>query len=260
MNFHPKLVALDIDGTLVDAFGVMPDAVHAAVRRVVDAGVPVVLATGRWWPNTQVIFDSLELPPGYAVSSNGARVVTYPPMETVVEHLFDPERIVRQVAEIAPEARIAVEDGLTWRTSGPFPDGELTGNVVIQPIEELATCGPVSRVVLRDPGSSEEKFLEMVQRLHLHEVSYFVGWSAWVDIAPEGIDKAAGLQAVVDRLGLTAADVLAIGDGRNDVEMLQWAGRGVAMGDAPDEVKAAADHVTGNFADGGTVEELNRWF
>ena len=88
----------------------------------------------------------------------------------------------------------------------------------------------------------------------------FVGWSAWLDIAPEGVNKATALADVVAGLGVDAADVLAIGDGRNDIEMLTWAGRGVAIGDACAEVQAAADHVTGGFADGGTVEELDRWF
>ena len=61
-------------------------------------------------------------------------------------------------------------------------------------------------------------------------------------------------------LGIDPADVLALGDGHNDLEMLRWAGRGVAMGDAPPDVQQAAGHVTGRFADGGTVAELLRWF
>ena len=61
-------------------------------------------------------------------------------------------------------------------------------------------------------------------------------------------------------LGLGPSDVLALGDGRNDIEMLRWAGRGVALGDAPYEVREAADHVTGAFGDGGTAKELLRWF
>ena len=86
-----------------------------------------------------------------------------------------------------------------------------------------------------------------------------MGWSAWLDIAPKGIDKSFGLAMICEELGIASHDVLAIGDGRNDIEMLEWAGRGVAMGDSPDEVKAVADAVTGNFADLGTVDELNLW-
>lgn len=258
-TFTPKLVALDIDGTLVDGFGVMPPEVHAAVRRVVDAGVPVVLSTGRSWLATKTVFDELGLPDGWAVSSNGAMVVTYPPFEIHHETRFDPAPVVRRVAELAPDARIAVQDGLHWRVSREFPEGELLGETSIETVEELASRD-VSRVIIRDPESTEEKFSELVKQLGLHEVAYFIGWSAWLDIAPQGVDKAHGLQIVCDKLGIAAGDVLALGDGRNDIEMLEWAGRGVAMGDAPDEVKAVADDVTGDFADLGTVDELSRWF
>jgi hydroxymethylpyrimidine pyrophosphatase-like HAD family hydrolase len=91
-------------------------------------------------------------------------------------------------------------------------------------------------------------------------VTYFVGWSAWLDIAPEGVNKATALAEVALGLGVPAADVLAFGDGRNDIEMLRWAGRGVAIGDAPGEVRQAADDVSVPFADGGPVFELRRWF
>ncbi|SHI73609.1 Cof subfamily of IIB subfamily of haloacid dehalogenase superfamily/HAD-superfamily hydrolase, subfamily IIB [Tessaracoccus bendigoensis DSM 12906] len=258
-GFRPRLVALDIDGTLVDGFGVMPPEVHAAVRRVVDNGVPVVLSTGRSWLATRTVFDELGLPPGWAVSSNGAMVVTYPPFEVRHESRFDPAAVVTRVAQLAPQARIAVQDGLDWRVNKEFPPGELLGDITFESVEQLASR-PVSRVIVRDPESTEEKFSGLVSQLGLHEVSYFIGWSAWLDIAPQGVDKAHGLQIVCDDLGIDRADVLAIGDGRNDIEMLEWAGRGVAMGDAPDEVKAAADAVTGGFQDLGTVEELDRWF
>ena len=118
----------------------------------------------------------------------------------------------------------------------------------------------MTRIVVRDPEASDREFIALADRLGLHGVSYFVGWSAWLDIAPEGVNKATALASVVETLGVAADDVLAIGDGRNDIEMLTWAGRGVAVGDACDEVRAAADHVTGCFLDGGTIEELELWF
>ncbi|RMB61246.1 HAD family hydrolase [Tessaracoccus antarcticus] len=258
-GFTPRLVALDIDGTLVDGNGVMPDDVREAVGRIVAAGVPVVLATGRGWTSTDIIFEHLQLPPGWAVTANGAMVVRYPPLEVVSEERFDPADSIAKVSQAAPEAIIGVQEGLKWRVSRPFPDGELHGEVVIESLEELASR-PVSRIVIRDPDSSEAVFNQMARSLGLHEVTYFIGWSAWLDIAPRGIDKAHGLQQVVDALGLTAGDVLALGDGDNDIEMLQWAGRGVAMGGTAEDVRAAADHVTGTFEDGGTAEEIGRWF
>ncbi|HET6291874.1 MAG TPA: HAD hydrolase family protein, partial [Kribbella sp.] len=91
-------------------------------------------------------------------------------------------------------------------------------------------------------------------------VSYFVGWTAWLDIAPEGVDKSTGLKVAMAQFDLEAADLLAIGDGRNDIEMLVYAGLGIAMGAAPDEVKAAADEVTKTVHDDGVAAVLNRWF
>lgn len=260
MTFEPKLVALDIDGTLVDGYGNMPDAIRTSVRDILAKDIPVVLSTGRSWLGTEPIAEHLGLPYGWHVASNGAMVVRNPPLDIVFEERFDPAPTLARIPELVPNARIGVQDGLHWRVSKEFPEGELLGDVTVESLEELASR-PVSRIVIRDPDSSEEDFLERLGDLNgLHEVSYFVGWSAWLDIAPKGIDKAYGLQMVVDEMGLTKDDVLAIGDGRNDIEMLEWAGRGVAMGDAPDDVKSAADHVTGNFLDGGTVDELRLWF
>jgi hydroxymethylpyrimidine pyrophosphatase-like HAD family hydrolase len=115
-------------------------------------------------------------------------------------------------------------------------------------------------VILRDPTRSDSDFISLARHLGLHGVTYFVGWSAWLDIAPEGVNKATALAEVAEGLGVGAADVLAFGDGRNDIEMLRWAGRGLAIGDAPDEVKAAADEVTARFIDGGPIAELRRYF
>ena len=139
------------------------------------------------------------------------------------------------------------------------PDGELAGDIVVESLEELASR-PVSRIVVRDPESDDDVFNEMVEALGLRGVSYYIGWSAWVDIVPEGVDKAQGLERVCRELGVRAADVLAMGDGYNDMEMIRWAGRGVALGDSPEPVRAAADHVTGDFRSGGAIQELSRWF
>jgi 5-amino-6-(5-phospho-D-ribitylamino)uracil phosphatase len=81
----------------------------------------------------------------------------------------------------------------------------------------------------------------------LHRVSYNVGWTAWLDIAPDGVNKSVALERVRAWLDIPRERVLAVGDGRNDIDMLEWAsesGRGVAMGQAPREVKAVASEVT----------------
>ena len=271
-GWQPKLVALDIDGTLlkwVEGAGqsyeeispVLYDAVHAAV----DAGVHIVLASGRSPHGMDKIADLLDLPRAgadrlWVVASNGAVIFRYPPLEVVHEETFDARKAVAAVLEHHPNALVAVEErGIGYRVNRHFPVGELSGDMIITDVDEIV-AGPVSRVIIRDPEASADDFVELAARLGLHGTDYVVGWTAWLDLSPVGVSKASGLQVVCDELGVDAADVLAIGDGRNDSEMLRWAGRGVAMGQAVEEVRAAADHVTDTVYDDGVVTELRRWF
>ncbi len=260
MNWHPQLVALDIDGTLLDHDGRMPDQVHRAVRAVVDAGTPVVLATGRGWIATRPIADQLGLPPGPHVSSNGAVLVDYPPARIRTMATFDAAPVVNRVLELVPNAALAVEMvGEGWRLNKAFPQDELTGRMELQSVDQLV-AEPVTRLVIRDPDADWAQFEHLAEQVGLHRVSYAIGWSTWLDIAPEGITKASGLEQICTELGVDPSGVLALGDGFNDVEMLHWAGRGVALGDAHADVRAAADHTTDRFDHGGTVNELGRWF
>ncbi len=257
---RPDLVALDIDGTLVDDFERTTPAVAAAVLAVRDSGVPVVLSTGRSVFGITEIIEMFELERGHAVASNGAVTFTYPPTTITSAVTFDPEPAVRTVLEHVPEALVAVEVvGRGFRANRMFPDGEINGEMWIESLDQLV-AEPVTRVIIRDPQSSSEDFMALARTLGLHGINYFVGYTAWLDLAPEGVSKASALAAVCEVLGVAQSEVLAIGDGRNDVEMLSWAGRGVAMGQAPDEVKACADAVTGTLADDGAATELSRWF
>jgi hydroxymethylpyrimidine pyrophosphatase-like HAD family hydrolase len=167
---------------------------------------------------------------------------------------------VQAVLAHHPNALVAVEErGVGYRVNRHFPDGELSGQMSIADIEEIL-AGPVSRVIIRDPEATAEDFVALAARLGLNGTDYVVGWTAWMDLAPVGVSKASGLAYVADRLGLSGDDALAIGDGRNDVEMLRWARRGVAMGQAIEEVHEAADASTESVYDDGVAVELTRWF
>jgi hydroxymethylpyrimidine pyrophosphatase-like HAD family hydrolase len=155
---------------------------------------------------------------------------------------------------------VAIEErGVGYRLNSPFPEGELSGDMILTDVEDLV-AGPVSRVIIRDPEQSAEDFVALAEELGLHGTNYVVGWTAWLDLSPVGVHKASGLEYVVNELGLTSADVLAIGDGRNDIEMLQWAGRGVAMGQSIQEVIDVADAATDSVYDDGAAVELERYF
>jgi Cof subfamily protein (haloacid dehalogenase superfamily) len=259
---RPTAVALDIDGTLIDHDEGLSPAVVDAVRRTA-AQVPVILATGRAWSTTKPVAERLGLPAGgFVVCSNGARTLRFPDGDVVDERTFDPRTVIASVRKYAPNARMAVEeyDG-SYLVTAPFPDGDLGRDAKIRVVsyEELAPQ-PVTRLIIRDPDQSESDFVHLAERLGLHGVSYFVGWTAWLDIAPEGVDKSTGLKVALAQYDLDPSGLLAIGDGRNDIEMLTYAGLGVAMGSAPDEVKTAADEVTKSVQDDGAATILNRWF
>jgi HAD superfamily hydrolase (TIGR01484 family) len=239
--------------------------VHDAVHRALDAGAHVVLASGRSPHGMTNVADLLDLHGSesdrlWVVASNGAVVFRYPPLEVVHEETFDAAPAVAAILEHRPHALVAVEErGVGYRVNRPFPDGELQGESTIADVADLVSV-PVSRVIIRDPDATAEDFVALAQRLGLQGTDYVVGWTAWLDLAPVGVSKASGLAYVTRELGLDASDVLAIGDGRNDLEMLRWAGRGVAMGQAIDEVKEAADAVTGTVYDEGAAQELDLWW
>jgi HAD superfamily hydrolase (TIGR01484 family) len=269
-SWRPRLVALDIDGTLLkwiegagQTYEQVAPAVHDAVRRAHDAGAHIVLASGRSPHGMTTIADLLDLEggePAWVVASNGAVVFRYPPLEVVHEETFDARPAVEAILREHPGVLVAVEErGVGYRVNRPFPAGELSGDMVITDVADLV-AQHVSRVIIRDPDSTAEDFLDRAGRLGLHGTDYVVGWTAWLDLAPVGVTKASGLAIVADKLAVDQADVLAIGDGRNDIEMLQWAGRGVAMGQSIEEVRAAADDVTDSVYDDGAAAELSRWF
>lgn len=271
-TWRPGLVALDIDGTLlkwVEGGGTTHEEiaprVHAAVHRALDAGAHVVLASGRSPHGMTAVADLLDLRGQdeervWVVASNGAVVFRYPPVEVVHEETFDARPAVRAILDRHPSALVAVEErGVGYRLNAHFPDGELSGEMIVTDVEQMV-AQPVSRVIIRDPEASVDDFVALAEELGLHGTNYVVGWTAWLDLSPVGVSKASGLQYVADELGLTADDALAIGDGRNDLEMLAWVRRGVAMGQSVEEVRAAADDVTATVYEDGAAVELERWF
>ena len=247
------LIALDIDGTVLHEDGTLTDAVEREVHRLRDAGHEVMLATGRSVAMTLPVLERLDIAPHYVVCSNGAITLARDPEAPTGyrrEHVetFDATDVLTRIRPHLTQANYAVEDETgVYRYTGWFPDGALGAISHEVPFDELCR-EPATRVVVISPGHAMEEFLAAVELMGLHQVSYNVGWTAWLDIAPDGVNKSTALERVRDALGIPGERVMAVGDGRNDIEMLAWAtsigGRGVAMGQAPDEVVAAASEVT----------------
>jgi len=260
------LIVLDIDGTVILEDESLSPGVVDAVEHAHRAGHEVMIATGRSWEGTRGILRVLGIAPEYVVCSNGAVVLKRLEADelryerTHVE-TFDPSEVLTLLREHLPDARYLVE----------LPDGHRLYTEYLEDwnlvhaqrvlFEELS-AQPVCRIVVVAPEQGEKDFVDLVARIGLSQVSYAVGWTAWLDIAPEGVDKSTGLELVRTALGFDPAHVLVIGDGRNDVGMFRWAlengGRAVAMEQGPQEVRDAAGETTTSVEAGGVAEVLRK--
>lgn len=261
MTTQQKMVCLDVDGTLVDHYGHMSDAVKETARNIVAAGHEVIVSTGRSLGATLPIVQLLGITSGYAVCSNGGLTVRIDTSlsvgyEVIDRQTFDPAPALQALRSALPTAKYALEsDQGDFLATERFQDASFGVQAKAVTFEEMMEATAVRLVVFSSDNSSEE-FVEAVQTIGLQGVAYSVGWTAWLDIAAEGITKASAIEALRGELGFDIQNTVAVGDGRNDIEMLGWAGRGVAMGQAPDEVKAAADEVTTTVEEDGLARVL----
>jgi len=231
----------------------------------VARGHEVMIATGRSVSTTLPVVASLGIAPEYVVCSNGAitlrRDADAPSgyRREFVE-TFDPSEVLTTISGALAEGRYAVEDANGFfRYTERFPASAVGGSSEQVPFEQLLGM-EATRVVVISPNHGMEEFLGVVERMGLHRVSYAVGWTAWLDIAPDGVNKATAMERVRRTLDVPEDRVVAIGDGRNDIELLGWAsraGRGLAMGQAPEDVRAVASATIGSIGEDGLAAALD---
>lgn len=254
------LVALDIDGTLLLPEGAS-DLVVANVREAIDAGMNVVIASGRGIEAIRPVLGLLKIDTSWIVASNGATVARFSPefeggVQVVHRRTFNPAQAIDLLLERFPDIYIGVEVPEGFLISRTFP-----GNVFFEPtwvrsMDELRAT-ETTRVVAMVEDRSIREFEADLNEARLGDIAQFaVGWTTWVDIGPKGVAKDTGLQDLADHLGIAHEGTVAVGDGLNDVEMLRWAAHGVAMGSGLPPVKAAANAVTTTVENEGAAAVL----
>lgn len=256
----PKLVALDIDGTLLDTVGSVSPAVCEAVIAA-TARAHVVLATGRTALGIEGVLRQLGMPALPAVCSNGA-VIRHPDGELAIRTAFDPEPVVRMLEDVLPGAMFAAETpGTGHLVDGRFGERELAGQLRhVDTAELVATKTP--RLIAKWPHRPKHDIAEVLATLTLPGTVATLDYTgnAWLTCVPAGTSKAVALEELRALLGVPPGETAAIGDGVNDTEMLTWAGCGVAMGQAPAIVQQAADMVTAPVGQDGVAKALRAWF
>lgn len=262
------LVALDLDGTVLHRDESIDPEVEQAIRSVYDAGHEVVIATGRSVDATLPIVEKLRLRPEWIVCCNGAITLKRDPLaHRAYRHefveAFDATDVLQRVRSYLVTALYALEtvDGELLYTDD-IPAATLPSRRRKVAFDELLGV-QATRLLVVSPDHAMNDFLKVVDQMGLTRVSYFIGFTAWLDIAPEGVTKESALEVVRGRLGIDRSRVFAAGDGNNDIQMLRWAGRfgdAVAMGQAIESVKESATRVTGSIEEGGLAVALRDRF
>lgn len=262
---RPRLVATDLDGTLLDRGGRVSARTRAVLADLDALGVPVVFVTGRplrWMADLWAEVGEH----GMAICSNGGIVYDVGARAIHRSHALDGEvldAVTTRLREALPGTVVAVEtvDGFAheqaWRLE-TGDDRHLGVPRLIEDLREFGDTGPASvKLLARRDGADPEAYWREVDAL-VGDLAT-VTWSstfAMVEISAAGITKASALSALSADLGVAAADVIAFGDMPNDIAMLTWAGRGCAMAGAHSSVREIADVVVGDHDADGVAEEL----
>ncbi|MEV6314246.1 HAD family hydrolase [Streptomyces sp. NPDC051776] len=259
-----RLIATDLDGTLLRGDGTISPRSRDALAKVTTAGAAHIVVTGRAVPWARHILDDLGYR-GLAVCGQGGQVYH------AGEHrLLTSVTLDRRLAEVAL-AKIEAETGpLSLAASRDGLRGELLtgpgyrlheGPLPVTRFEDRAALwsAPLNKIYIQHPGLDDDELAGAAASSAGHLVGVTVSGRGIVELLPLGLTKARGLSLAARRLGMKAADTVAFGDVPNDVPMFRWAAYGVAMANAHPDLKAVADEVTASNEDDGIAAVLERF-
>jgi len=259
-----RLVVADLDGTARSRARGVTEGVRAAVAAAQARGARVCVATGRMWRSAEPWIRSLGADPP-AILYNGGQVFDFGAGRIVYERRLPREAarqalaIVRRDPEVQPHLylndRVYVERRHPLTDAYAADDG-LTYEVV-PAFEPLLDEDPHKMLIIGAPDRTEA-LGRAVRRagVAVHAVQ---SEPTYLEILPPGISKGTALRAMIEALGIGVEEVIAVGDNWNDLEMIEAAGLGVAMGHAPAGVRARANHVCGTADEEGLRDVLERF-
>jgi Cof subfamily protein (haloacid dehalogenase superfamily) len=258
----PRLVATDLDGTLLNSLGELTPRTRTVLDRLDEAGVPLVVVTARplrWMTELWPVVGRH----GIGIVSNGA--IVYDVAEGRIHELEGIGvaaglALVDTIRRALPAATFAfeMESGFAYEPAYDeqhhIPEGSPTGTP-----EEVLT-GPAVKVLVKAPGTAPAELRRAVVDAVGETATPTWSTEALVEISAAGVTKAAALARVSERLGIAAADVVAFGDMPNDLAMLEWAGTSYAVANADPSVLAAVTHVAPSNDEDGVAAALTGIF
>jgi hypothetical protein len=255
-----RLAAIDLDGTLLRSDGTISQRSRDAIRAVRDAGIVVVIVTARGPASVTDLARDAGIG-GSAICSNGGLIVDLATGTILRERLLETEtavRLVHALRERLPGIVFAVEHEAFAHEPGFAAWGwePPAGTRVANALELLED--PATKLILRHADHEVEVVAAVARDVVGDALTVVQSGGEAVEVTAVGVNKAAGLAEVAAEHGIDQADVIAFGDYPNDVPMLSWAGRGVAVANAHAEVLAVADEVTASNNDDGVAIVLER--
>lgn len=250
----PRLVATDLDGTLLNSRGAITQRTREVLRALDARGVPVVFTTGRPIRWMQGLWEDVG-GHGLAICSNGALVYDVTRRQVRDVHPVPPplaHDLADRMRLSIPGTSLAIEHLQGWASEPSFPRHPDDASDRVQGSFEEIYRGDVVKILAAHRTLDPEEFWHQIAAATTGQVS--TTWSstfALVEISAKGVTKARALASLAAELGVAAEDVVAFGDMPNDLEMLSWAGTSYAMANAHPSVRAAAALVApGNDEDG----------
>jgi HAD superfamily hydrolase (TIGR01484 family) len=264
-GFPFRLIATDLDGTLLRSDESISQRTREALAAATAAGAAHIVVTGRAVPWTRHILDALDYD-GLAVCGQGGQVYHAGEHRLLTSVTLDRQlaglALSKIEAEVGPLYLAASRGGLEGEVLvGPgyrVQEGRLQ-NVMIDDPGEL-WAAPINKVYLQHPTLDDDALAAAARQVAGDLVGIMVAGPGVVELLPLGLTKATGLSLAARRLGLTAKETLAFGDMPNDIPMFAWAAHGVAMANAHPELKAVADEVTASYEDDGIAVVLERLY
>lgn len=265
-----SIIALDLDGTLTNSEKIITPRTFDALMKAQREGVRLVLASGRPTFGIAALANQLQLADygGYVLSYNGGRIIDWCEKTVIFSQVVD-QKLVPILYDFAEKAQIPIvtylsEAILASKNEGEYLAEEARINgmpvVVAQNFveEAMQIAGGSTKFLI--PGEPEQLIqLESEMKAALSEqMEVFRSAPFFLELPPKGIDKAQSLQRLLTHLGLERESLMAFGDGFNDLSMIQFAGKGVAMANAVEEVKSIADFVTTSNEEDGIAHALEQ--
>ncbi|RVU16542.1 HAD family phosphatase [Streptomyces antnestii] len=259
------LIATDLDGTLLRGDDTVSGRTRAALAAAADAGARHLVVTGRSAPGVRELLRALG-GRGLAVCAQGAQLYDAAADRIVWSLTLDRDLAEQALGKIEAEVGqvdAAVDqngaDGLTLIEPGYVMSHPGLPSVRIGRREEL-WAAPISKVLLRHPRLADDELAATARAVVGDLATVTMSGPGTVELQPYGVTKATGLALAAERLGVTPERTIAFGDMPNDLPMFAWAGHGVAMANAHDELRAAADEVTLSNEEDGVGVVLEREF